>query len=165
MVRKCCVTGCRSNYDSTNKVTVFRLPKDKDERERWMKAIPRDNIPDSPNTVVCIKHFPEGFETVSVKGKLRPKNPPSVFPDLPKSLIPTSVPKARTTCRSRSSVRSVEPDQLQEYLQQDSVSFDLLCSHIKAHTFSITEVSYQCFPYIFFFFFSQGYNCMKHNFS
>ena len=49
-----------------------------------MKAIPRDNIPDSAYTVVCIKHFPDGFETVSVKGRLRPKNPPSIFPNLPK---------------------------------------------------------------------------------
>ena len=50
-----------------------------------MKAIPRDNIdldldlPDSANTVVCIQHFPDGFETVSVKGRLRPKTPPSIF--------------------------------------------------------------------------------------
>ena len=75
MVKKCCVTGCRSNYDPTDRVSVFRLPKDKDERERWMKAIPRDNIPDSADTVVCIKHFPDGFETVSVTGRLRPKKP------------------------------------------------------------------------------------------
>ena len=73
MVKKCCVTGCRSNYDPTDKVSVFRLPKDKDARERWMKAIPRDNIdldlPDSANNVVCIQHIPDGFGTVSIKGK------------------------------------------------------------------------------------------------
>ena len=114
--RKCCVTGCRSNYDSTDKVAVFRLPKNKDERERWMKAIPRDNIPDNVNTVVCIKHFPDGFETVSVKGRLRPKKDP--FSNLPKSLIPTPVPLTRTTCKSSSSVRSVESDQLEEYSQK-----------------------------------------------
>ena len=48
-----------------------------------MKAIPRENIdldlPDSANTVVCIQHLPGGFETVSVKGRLRPKTPPSIF--------------------------------------------------------------------------------------
>ena len=103
MGRKCFVTGCRSNYDPTDKISVFRLPKDKDERERWMKAIPRDNIdlPDSANTVVCIQHLPGGFETVSVKGRLRPKTPPSVFSNLPKSLVSTPVPLARATCRSR----------------------------------------------------------------
>ena len=135
MVKKCCVTGCRSNYDPTDRVSVFRLPKDKDERERWMKAIPRDNIPDSADTVVCIKHFPDGFETVSVKGRLRPKNPPSIFSNLPKSLVPTPVPLARTTFRSSSSVRSVESDQLEEFLQKDIVSFDSLCSRVGDHSF------------------------------
>ena len=84
MGRKCCVTGCRSNYDPTEKISVFRLPKDKDERGRWMKAISPDNRPDSANTVVCIQHFPDGFETVSVKRRLRPKIPPSVFLICPK---------------------------------------------------------------------------------
>ncbi|GFN93906.1 THAP domain-containing protein 11 [Plakobranchus ocellatus] len=88
MGRKCCVTGCRSNYDSNDKITVFRLPRDKEERQGWKKAIPRDNILDHPNTVVCIKHFPEEFETISVTGSLRPKHPPSIFCNLPKSLIP-----------------------------------------------------------------------------
>ena len=105
MGRKCCVTECTSNYDPTDKIYVFRLPKDKDGRERWMKAIPRDNIdldlPDSANTVVCIQHFPDGFETVSVKGRLKPKTPPSIYSNLPKSLVPTPVPLARATCRSR----------------------------------------------------------------
>ena len=112
MGRKCFVTGCRSNYDPTDKISVFRLPKDKDERERWMKKIESDlsrqyrsrsrsRLPDSANTVVCIQHFPDGFETVSVKGSLRQKNPPSIFSNLHKSLVPTPVPLARATCRSR----------------------------------------------------------------
>ena len=36
-----------------NKEKVFRLPKDPTERERWIKIIPRDDIPDNPNTVIC----------------------------------------------------------------------------------------------------------------
>ena len=131
MGRKCCVTGCKSNYYPTDKVSVFRLPKYKAERERWMKAIPRDNIPDSTNTVICIKHFPDGFETVSVKGRLRPKNPPSIFSNLPKSLVPTPVPLARTTFRSSSLVRSVESDQLEEYSQKGKLMFLLIhCVHV-----------------------------------
>ncbi|GFO37602.1 THAP domaincontaining protein 5like [acyrthosiphon pisum] [Plakobranchus ocellatus] len=136
MVRKYCVSGCRSNYDSNDKITVFRLPRDKEERQRWKKAIPRDNIPDHPNTVVCIKHFPEGFETVSVKGSLRPKHPPSIFCNLPKSLIPTPVPLARTTSKSSSSVRSVQNDELEAYSQNDIVSFDTLCSFVGSHSFT-----------------------------
>ena len=38
MGRKCCVTGCRLNYDPTDKMSGFRLLTDKDEREHRMKA-------------------------------------------------------------------------------------------------------------------------------
>ena len=64
MGRKCCVTNCNGNYDSTSKEKTFRLPKDKDEREKWLKVIPRDNIPDLKHTVVCERHWPQGCESV-----------------------------------------------------------------------------------------------------
>ena len=93
MVIKCCVTGCKSNYLSEKeKVTVHRLPSDPEERQRWIKAIPRGNIPYSPNTVVCVKHFPPGFPVLKKKGKSRPIDPPSVFENIPKSLMPTPPP-------------------------------------------------------------------------
>ena len=52
MVFKCCVTGCRGNYDKENQVKVFRIPGERymDERQRWLKVIPRDNIPVHRNT-------------------------------------------------------------------------------------------------------------------
>ena len=56
MGRKCCVTNGKGNYYSTNKVKVFRLPIDPEEREHWLKIIPRDNMPDTANTVVCERH-------------------------------------------------------------------------------------------------------------
>ena len=43
--------------------SVYRLPSDPEERKRWMKAIPRDNIPDKPDTVVGAKHFPPKFSS------------------------------------------------------------------------------------------------------
>ena len=70
MPRKCCVTGCRGNYDSDNKVRVFRLPQNQEERKKWIKSIPRDNTPDKPDTVTCEKHFPVGYATIVVRGKV-----------------------------------------------------------------------------------------------
>ena len=78
MGRKCCVTGCDGNYKGVP-YTVYRLQKKSEERERWLRSIPRENIPDNNNTVVCEKHWPPNFETVVVYGKTRPKDPPSVF--------------------------------------------------------------------------------------
>ena len=34
MGRKCCVFGCRSGYDAKDKTSVFRLPKNKEDRQR-----------------------------------------------------------------------------------------------------------------------------------
>ena len=49
MPNKCCVYDCNGNYNKASKEKVFRLPRDPTERERWIKMIPRDNIPDNPN--------------------------------------------------------------------------------------------------------------------
>ena len=54
MPKHCCVTKCRGNYDRGEQ--VFRLPRNKEKRAKWMQAIPQDNTPDKPDTVVCRKH-------------------------------------------------------------------------------------------------------------
>ena len=61
------------------------------------------DLPDSANTFVCFQYFPDGFETASVKGRLRQKKTLlRFFSNLPKSLVPTPVRLARATCRSGS---------------------------------------------------------------
>ena len=43
MPKKCCVTGCRANYDfEKGTVQVFRLPSNPDDRQSWINAIPTD---------------------------------------------------------------------------------------------------------------------------
>ena len=44
MVKKYCVFNCNGNYNEENKEKVFRLPTEETERNRWLAAIPRDNI-------------------------------------------------------------------------------------------------------------------------
>ncbi|KAH7959989.1 hypothetical protein HPB49_015842 [Dermacentor silvarum] len=38
---RCCVSGCRSKYDSGPKVRVFGFPKDEARKKSWIRAIPR----------------------------------------------------------------------------------------------------------------------------
>ena len=78
---------------------------EREERERWKKAIPRDNIPDSLETVVCEKHFPPGYATVKAGGRERPKDPPSIFPGIPSSMIPTPPPVPRAAKRAFAAVK------------------------------------------------------------
>jgi len=49
MPEKCCVPGCRGNYQATAKheeakVSVFRCPKDAELRAKWIRLIPRANL-------------------------------------------------------------------------------------------------------------------------
>lgn len=60
MPQKCCVPGCNGNYQNGPKVSVFGFPKDVSLRQKWLKAIPRDNFEPTNNTKVCEAHFPEG---------------------------------------------------------------------------------------------------------
>ena len=86
MGKKCCVYGCDTNYTSKkkrkkenskvegensdiedineSKIAVYRLPKDEDEREWWLKAIPNANIKVSKDTVICEEHWPKCFEKI-----------------------------------------------------------------------------------------------------
>ena len=62
MVYKCCVPGCKSNYESAGKegrCSTFGFPLDETNHQNWLRNIPRhfENI--TRNTRVCIKHFEE----------------------------------------------------------------------------------------------------------
>ncbi|KAH8041878.1 hypothetical protein HPB51_019259 [Rhipicephalus microplus] len=58
----CCVPGCRSGYQScTEKASLFCLPSDREQRDRWKRAIPRQETGafnfESKAIRVCEKHF------------------------------------------------------------------------------------------------------------
>ena len=55
---KCCVPGCRSNYDKENtKYSCFSFPKDKQLREKWLSAIPRKDFSPTEYTKVRLLVF------------------------------------------------------------------------------------------------------------
>ncbi len=59
---KCCVPGCKSNYESAGKggqCSTFGFPKESNIKQQWLRNIPRefDNI--TKHTRVCILHFEE----------------------------------------------------------------------------------------------------------
>ena len=141
MPYKCCV--CKSNYSTSIKiegtVSVYRFPDNKVDREQWMSVVPRDDIREifqkyedakergekkkKPMFVVCRKHWPESMGTFNYRGKIRPIDPPSIFSKVSSST--TSTPQnSRPTRRALSSVRSVLPDELGLFLEQDVLDFD-----------------------------------------
>ena len=119
--------GCNGNYKD-NKETVYRLPhhgvKEKEERERWIKSIPRENIPDKSDTSVCARHWPPNVFlsfSITVYGRRRPTHPPSVFDCVNPSQVPTAPSKPRDTTRALSPVRATIPDVLSSFLERDKV--------------------------------------------
>ena len=62
---KCCVFGCKSNYQYLRKdkretlvnVTVFSFPKSESLRNEWIKNIPNRDLEITKSTRVCINHF------------------------------------------------------------------------------------------------------------
>lgn len=77
---------------------------------------------------MSVFYWPDNFETVKVRGgKLRPKNPPSIWPTtIPPSQIPTTSAPKRTTLRTSNSVRNSHSDELEEFLAKDKVTFSTL---------------------------------------
>lgn len=73
MPYKCSVKGCRSNYDSTSheKVTVFSLPTDHEQRQAWISSLMLTSTKKSAR--VCIKHFnPHDIENQNKRNALKP---------------------------------------------------------------------------------------------
>ena len=105
------------------KLSVYSFPKDETEKQAWIAAIPNANLVVTKHTVVCELHWPTGFETISVKGCQRPKNPPSVWPNVPSSQIPTPIAPSRQTKRASCSQRNQQEDQLAAFLEKDNATF------------------------------------------
>ena len=86
---KCCVSSCSSNYKSDGKyTTLYRLPREPEEREKWTEAIPNFTSSDASllNFRICRNHWPDNTPLRKISGgSSRPILPPSVFSCLPAS--------------------------------------------------------------------------------
>src|SRR5277367_6809138 len=100
----CFVPGCRTGYkpkkneNITDKITLFRIPKNAEQKARWELAIPRQDAKLSENSAVCELHFDPQYVirhwTHIIDGKeitvervipiLKENAIPTIFPNLPK---------------------------------------------------------------------------------
>ena len=104
--------------NAKSKYFVYHTKSTLKNKSKWREAIPGDNIPDTPNTFIFEDHWPKGYETKCVYGKLRPLNPPSVFTSCIKpSLVPTQLARPRPTKWALSSVRNTQPDDNEVFIQ------------------------------------------------
>ena len=54
--------------NTENKVKMFRLPQNP-EKKRWITLIPRDDISDSKDAIICERHWPKDYPTIIDYGK------------------------------------------------------------------------------------------------
>ena len=110
------------------KTPVFRFPADEQECSAWLKAIPLKKEINVKTSVLCERHWPAAYPTISKKGKLRPRNPPSLWPEHPHILPPSCRPKPpskpRPTKRLSFAVRSEQPDELSQFMENDRVKIE-----------------------------------------
>ena len=84
-----------------------------------MKSLPyKTYVQDhSAHSVICEVNWPfSNYATATLRGKTRPKDPPSVWPGVPTSCIPT-------TSWSSISVRAIQPDELKKFREQNTLAF------------------------------------------
>ena len=101
----------------------FGCQKNKEECAKWVREMSTvKNLHTSVNSVICEVHWTSNYATVTLRGKTRPKVPPSVWPGVPTSCIPTPVPKERTILRSLIS-ESYSTWWAEKFREQDTLAF------------------------------------------
>ena len=104
-------------------MSVYRFPKDLEQRRRWIAFLPNANFIYTDNKRICQLHFPKTAKTKMVKGHLIFDEPPSIFKDIPPSCIP-KVPHKRNVSVITSTARNSLPDQLEEFQALDKLVVD-----------------------------------------
>ena len=138
MVYTCCIPGCTSGYrsnKSSEKVSLFRFPKDKLLQKKWISAIPRKDWNLTNAHRVCAKHFcEEDFQTLSndkcinrrknrtsqslQQIRLKKTAIPRIFSGLPKYLSSEPPVPCSTTASSASARCTAENNRLQKQIDR-----------------------------------------------
>ena len=99
MGRKCSVYNCRSGYKwnpSKFNGIIYGFPKDKSEKELWIRALPNASIANNnitDNMGICELHWPLKYPTRRSGRYLVPAVAPSIFIRVPQSCCRQTGPK------------------------------------------------------------------------
>ena len=144
MVNTCSVVGCKTNYKKQQgdniqfpeKGHVFYFPERRpDLKAKWGKFINRKSWEPHKSAGICLHHFDLKFikvgQRTTLKWELDPV--PTIYPD---NILPSLLPTP-TTFRKPPTQRSIIPDEMIQYLENDEIK-------------DFSDISESCCP--------QGYN-------
>lgn len=72
MPNKCCVAGCKTYHklqekeNQTGNISLYSFPKNIDDRERWLAALPNKVFEPSKNMKVCSRHWETETDMIKV---------------------------------------------------------------------------------------------------
>lgn len=149
MPYKCCVPGCKSNYNSAkneNHISVFRFPQDEELRASWLNHIPRKLWSPNRSSRICILHFDSKFISkienfIDKDGNHRtfprsrpvllPNAVPTIFMGFP-SYVPSTVEPKRTASPAKRQKSMIDLDE--PVVSEDIVSnFDDFVKEYKTY--------------------------------
>jgi len=156
MTVTCCVPGCKTGYRSNKnpeKIATFQFPKDKNLRQKWIRAIPRKDWIPTNSSRVCAKHFcTNDFLVTSTDNKLKRKNSrtdqklqrrrlkkaaiPRIFPGLAAYLTSATPATRSANCSSSARIEKINAsieNTNNEFLAQDNIeTFQMLKDKLKS---------------------------------
>nr|XP_054927547.1 uncharacterized protein LOC129385210 [Dermacentor andersoni] len=172
---RCCVPGCRGNYDNGPKVRVYCFPRDEALKKAWLRAIPRKDFTPTAHSRVCELHFhaddfimtlshqdEQTGRTIEMKRdrlQLKKDVVPSLFPNCPKYFSATPArsesPDTKKARRENAALqeamrRSLESNEL-EHKRNKISSYEELkakLSGICNTTFWTISVDEQCVRFL-----------------
>ena len=117
---KCCVGSCRSGYDAVKhsdenatleKNSVFAFPKDMENQQKWLKALPNIVSIVTPYIGICRNHLPKDAKMKAMPGGVcAPVEPQSIFSNVPLqylSFLRVIHQSSRTTYKCLSSCKLI----------------------------------------------------------
>lgn len=125
MVNKCSVIGCNTNYKGHETGAVFKLPKEKDLQEQWVKFLYRQDYPSLKKVFICYKHFSENFldkngKRLRLKKELNPV--PTIIPETQKKVNPPSaIVDSIIKPRKAPKFRPFQEDELEKFKKMDRI--------------------------------------------
>ena len=130
MPKRCNCYGCFGNYPHEPYTKVVSFPKDPNERERWILAMPNEpnRLRSLKQIYICESHFDCDWTTC--KGGKRPTQPPSVFKDIPKTCLKQSKLKPRPTSSCTADARRVKELKKAEILDKIQ-NFETFCTEMR----------------------------------
>ena len=150
MGRKCSVYGCKTGYDSqknpVRQIMVYGFPKDDNDKRKWINSLPNklsfDKV--TENMGVCGLRWPETAPRARRGKYLIPCVPPSIFPNVPTSCIPSSSSTYRSTKKATAQSILTAVDELQIFKERDAFNKEIFFRKVSRKT-SVIRI---CFPWL-----------------